>query len=112
VKLVFEAPEGFRLEVLPLAPIPDDLPAWVERTMGAVGEHASEETETATGWPLALVTAADVVWGFVQVNPYVGAACVRGPGGTGWQEAAKAILRTARPDWRGDEVVSVADFYR
>jgi len=113
----------------PLVLVSDEPRAWQDSTARAgapAGTHtqASPGTDltTETGWPLRLIPVIvrsatnEVVevrlcacYAFLE---HVGAAIVRCASERELEEqkpALLAILRTGRPNWRGDEAVSLAD---
>lgn len=95
------------VQTLPLEDAPDDPQAWMR---GHAGPFASLElTETAAGWPVALVRGEDGRrWAFYRFYHLVGAA-VAGP--TAEDGALRASLLSGGPDL-GDQIVTLSDLWR
>ena len=72
---------------------------------GAVAEPS--DLVTTCGWHYALATEGDgsVVATYAFLD-HVGVVRARGP-----RELVLAVLAAARPDWRGDEVVALAQLW-
>lgn len=94
----------------------DDFFAWARQVVGDVGPEAGlGEAETEAGWPMFLVRTEDgslaAVYRFqeyaaavivhISLAPLTGEALDR----------MVALLKRARPDWREDEAVSLAEMW-
>ena len=100
-------PAAVLLEVEPLISQPYDLAAWrrriVERAPGR-----SRATTTDCGWPMELVESETAVVALYAFIDHVAAAVARGPA---HRDEVIALLRGARPDWRGAEIVCLTEIW-
>ena len=110
-------PAGVQVETQPLVSQPYDRDAWRRRVVeAALGGAPARTTATTTlcGSPLELVesdTAVVALYAFVE---HVGVAVARAPDAAALRahrDANVALLRDARPDWRGPDIVCLLELW-
>jgi hypothetical protein len=116
VKVVIpDAPPGLALRTVEPVRL-DDFFGWAGRIVGNVTGGADlAEGVTAEGWPMYLVrTEGGAVAALYRFQDYAAAIIVEKPPAPLSAEAVailKAVLSRARPDFRDDEAVSLAELW-
>jgi hypothetical protein len=110
-------PVGVRLETEPLVSQPYDREAWRRRVVEAgLGGAPARSTATTTrcGSPLELVESEAAIVALYTFVDHVGVAVARAPDAAALaahRDEIVALLRDARPDWRGPEIVCLVELW-
>ncbi len=107
-------PTGVRFEIEPLVSQPYDRDAWRRRVVAAALPGAPSRSTTTTtlcGFPMELVESDTVIVALYAFIDHVGVAVVRGPEVAAHRDDIVALLRAARPDWHGPEIVCLRELW-
>jgi hypothetical protein len=115
VILDVDVPPGVTLRTVEAVPL-EGFFEWAAGVVGAVGPEAEVGAhETETGWPMFLTrTATGGLAALYRFQEYAAAVIVDpmpGPLDAETLHGLRALLARARPDWRGDEAVSLAEMW-
>ena len=116
MRLVLDVPAAWApaiaVTIGPSCLLPDRQEAWIQ---GIVGERAvvtaSNDTRTTDGWPVRMIESGErviAIYAFLEHGVW---AIVSGADLTGRLEEIRAVLLAGRPDWRGEEVVALAELW-
>ncbi len=104
-------PADVVIDIEPLVSQPYDVAAWrrrvVERALGGAAGRVSATT-TDCGWPMELVEGDYAIAALYTFGDHVAAAIARG---AGHRAEVVALLRAARPDWRGPDIACLAELW-
>lgn len=113
MKLVIpDIPPGLILRFVDAVPL-EDFFGWAHGIMGDVGPDSTlAQTQTENGWPLFLTrTAAGGVAALYRFHEFAAAVVIDTPPDPADLDALRELLARARPDWRGDEAISLAEMW-
>jgi hypothetical protein len=111
MRLVIDVPAGIDVTCSPPRIAPANLKTWIDGLLG--GAHVARTTDARTrhGWPVRILEAHTRVIAVYLFLEHAASATVSGADLEARRDEVMAMLLAASPDWRGDEVVALADLW-